>query len=139
MRTFLFSALLAFCTLQACTLSSPVHDQHQLTNAAVRDHAFVADMYAVPFFPKPVVAKGRNILIDLCYEIEAQKPKGLQALYVLTHRATGRFNDLQIDFEADGSELETGARETIGMDLDFIARAYGYDADVEELIAPRAW
>ena len=35
--------------------------------------------------------------------------------------------------------VETGAREAIGGDFDFIAKTYGYNADIEELIATRNW
>ena len=77
--------------------------------------------------------------MGLCGEIESEKPDDLDQLYVLTHRATNRFNDLQEEFAENGSELETAAREAIAMDFDFIAKAYGFDADVEELIATRDW
>jgi hypothetical protein len=44
------------------------------------------------------------------------------------------------EFEDAGSEIETVARECIGDDFDFIARAYGFgDVDTEELIATRDW
>ncbi len=50
-----------------------------------------------------------------------------------------KVNDLQLRFEEHGSEIETVARDCIGMDFDFIACAYGFTADIEELIAPREW
>ena len=36
-------------------------------------------------------------------------------------------------------EIEKSARDIIGADFEFIAKAYGFDVDNEELIAPRDW
>ena len=58
-------------------------------------------------------------------------------LYALTHAATEEFNALAEEFEENDSELETAAREAIAEDFEWIAKAYGVDADIEELIAPR--
>ncbi len=35
--------------------------------------------------------------------------------------------------------LETVARECIGRDFDFIAKAYGFETDPETIIATREW
>ncbi|WP_267466141.1 DUF5713 family protein [Nocardia puris] len=56
------------------------------------------------------------------------------------YAAAEEFNDLQDDFAAAGSEIETVAREAIAEEFWFVADAYGFaDADIEELIAPRDW
>ena len=114
-------------------------DQNALTNPKARDHAFLADIYADPYFPESVVDKGKAILVNLCWRIETERPKDLTEFYGLTHQATEAFNSLQADFEENGSELETAAREAIAMDFVLIANAYGFDADVEQMIAPRDW
>ncbi len=90
-------------------------------------------------FPDFLVDKGKIILIELCAQIEEQAPKKLDDLYALTHRATELFNDLQEEFDENDSEIETVARECIGADFNFIATAYGFQADIEELIATRDW
>ena len=96
-------------------------------------------MYSDSYFPKFLVDKGKAILVDLCLQIENEQPKNLEDLYKLTHAATEKFNDLEKVFDANGSEIETAARESIAADFEFIAHTYGYKADVEELIAPRNW
>ncbi|MDP4501246.1 DUF5713 family protein [Nonomuraea turcica] len=51
-----------------------------------------------------------------------------------------KFNELEAEFEAVGSEIETVAREVIAEDFWFVASAYRFaDADVEELVATRDW
>ncbi|WP_024420902.1 DUF5713 family protein [Pseudomonas avellanae] len=112
----------------------------QLTNETMAKHAFLKGMYQDEYFPDAVVKMCEDVLVNLCHEIEQQKPYGLTALYALTHKATEQINDLEEVFEENGSEIETFARETIGEDFIRIADAYGFpDADIEELIAPREW
>ncbi len=114
--------------------------QTRLTNEAVRNYKFLKEMYADSYFPDIVVDKGRDILLNLCFQIEQQQPKNLDELYELTHEATEEFNELQNDFADHDSEIETGARECIAEDFLFIAHEYGFEeADVEELIGTRDW
>ncbi|WP_405493371.1 DUF5713 family protein [Streptomyces sp. NBC_00096] len=111
-----------------------------ITNQQVAGRTFLRQLYADDYYPDPVLDKGRDILLRLCERIEAERPSGLPALYVLTGAATEEFNLLEAEFEAAGSEIETVAREEIAEDFWFVASAYGFtDADVEELIAPREW
>ena len=48
-------------------------------------------------------------------------------------------NDLQEEFEENGSELETEARESIGEAVAYILRWFDLDLDVEEAIRERDW
>lgn len=114
--------------------------QTNLSNELVRNYAFLEDMYDDDYFPNKLVDKGKAILVELCFKIEDTKPKTLEDLYKLTHSATDQFNELQEEFEENDSEIETAARDCIGVDFEFIATSYGFeDADVEELIATRDW
>lgn len=116
------------------------NEQALLKNEQVRAHFFLDEMYKDDWFPDFLVDKGKQILIDLCFEIESIQPKDLQTLYQLTHQATNLFNDLEDEFEENDSELETVARECICLDFEFIAQAYGFkDADFEELTGTRNW
>ncbi|MEU6252524.1 DUF5713 family protein [Streptomyces sp. NPDC047043] len=111
-----------------------------ISNQRITEHAFLEVLYEDDYFPDHVLDRGRAILLALCERIEAQRPADLGALYVLTQAATEEFNALEAEFEAAGSEIETVAREEIGGDFWFVARAYGFqDADAEKLIATREW
>lgn len=115
-------------------------EQSALKNETISTYSFLKEMYEDDYFPRHLVDKGKAILIDLCYQIEQQQPKDLEALYQLTHAATDRFNELQEEFYENDSEIETVARDCIGMDFEFIATTYGFeDADTEELIGTRDW
>jgi hypothetical protein len=111
-----------------------------LNNEKVKTRPFLQAMYDDDYFPAAVVDKGKQILLRLCERIENEKPVDEAALYQLTHAATEEFNDLAVEFEDAGSELETAARENIGEEFQFIAQAYGFaNADREDLIATRDW
>ena len=111
-----------------------------ITNDKLSDYKFLAEMYSDGNFPDFLVDKGKAILLHVCEQIESDEPADIQALYKLTHAATDAFNELQKEFYANESEIETAARDCIAMDFEFIAKAYGYDdADVEDLIATRDW
>lgn len=109
------------------------------TNPTLSSHRFLADMYGDGYFPDNLVALVEAVLLALCVEIERADALDLAGLYRLTHRATEQVNALQELFWEAGSEIETGARETIAGDFAAIATAYGFEADIEELIAPRDW
>ncbi|KPY80502.1 DUF5713 family protein [Pseudomonas syringae pv. tagetis] len=112
----------------------------QLTNETMARHTFLKGMYQDEYFPDAVVKMCEDVLINLCHEVEQQKPSDLDALYALTHQATEQINELEEAFEENGSEIETVAREAIADDFIRIADAYGFtDADIEELIALREW
>jgi Family of unknown function (DUF5713) len=111
----------------------------QLANDRMSTYFFLKEMEEDSYFPPHLVAKGKDILRRFCQNIETIKPTSLDELYNLSHQATEEFNTLSSEFEDEGSELETAARENIGADFYAIAKAYGFNADIEELIAPREW
>lgn len=113
--------------------------QNQLKNEKIKSYSFLKGMYSDSYFPSFLVDKIKVILIDLCGDIETQSPKSLEELYELSHKSTEKINDLENKFFENDSELETVAREIIAADFEFISNAYGFDADIEELIAPRNW
>ena len=110
-----------------------------ITNQEMSAYSFLKEMAEDSYFPPRLVEKGQSILAGLCESIEATKPTSLPELYALTHLATEQFNVLGEEFEREGSEIETAARENIGSDIFEIAKAYGFAADIEELIAQREW
>jgi hypothetical protein len=113
--------------------------QIELQNKLLQSYSFLENMYDDIHCPNFLVDKGKKILVNLCFEIEKKQPKNLDELYKLTHRATDKFNDLEQEFSENDSEIETTARECIALDFEFIAKAYDFEADIEELIATREW
>lgn len=110
-----------------------------ITNAHMKAHPFLQSMYEDTYFPAVCVDKVKQVLVGLCERIELEQPTDLDGLYRLTHAATDEINEVAEFFYEHDSEIETGAREAIGADFGHIAVAYGFDADMEELIATRDW
>ncbi|KLV03433.1 hypothetical protein ABT56_19795 [Photobacterium aquae] len=111
-----------------------------ISNGQLQGYGFLTGMYSDGYFPDFLVDKLKIILIELCESIEANNPNSEESLLLLTHAATERINELGEEFEDNGSELETEAREVIAGDFDFIVRSYGFaDVDIEDVIAPREW
>lgn len=138
--TAFFLASMFFIACNPKPGQSGSSNMNPIQNETIKGHAFLDCMYGDDYFPDHLVDKGVVILKDLCQKIEVEKPKDLPDLYKLTHTATNSFNDLEDEFFANGSEIETAARECIAADFEFIAKTYGYeDADIEELIATRNW
>jgi hypothetical protein len=111
-----------------------------IANEKVRNREWLGDMYADKYFPGFLVDKIKVVLLDLCEQIEREQPKGDESLLKLTHAATEQINALAEEFEENDSELETGAREAMASDFEFIVRAYGFaEVDIEDVISPRDW
>ncbi|MFI9723859.1 DUF5713 family protein [Streptomyces sp. NPDC052396] len=112
----------------------PIRNQH------IAAYSFLQGLYEDDYYPDHVVDRAKMILLRLCEHIEAHSPADLSTLYTLAQAATEEFNDLEAEFEAAGSEIETVARDEIAKDFWFVACSYGFtNADVEELIATREW
>lgn len=114
-------------------------NQQNLTNSDLKHYSFLECMYLSDYFPDFLVDKCKDVLINLCYEIEKNKPKNVNELYELTHKATENINDLEDEFFENDSEIETEAAECLALDFEYIVSAYGFEADLEELIAAREW
>ena len=111
-----------------------------ITNPTMMKHAFLTEMYDDDYFPDFLVDKCKQILFSLCEQIESSKPADTVSLFKLTHAAVETINQLESEFEANDSEIETGARDALGDEFHAILQAYGFvDADVEDAIANRDW
>ncbi len=111
-----------------------------MNNNTMKNYKFLEEMYSDGYFPDFLVDKIKLILVELCESIESEKPQSNEELIKLTHAATDRINDLEDEFEENESELETGAREAMAENFDYIVKAYGFsDVDIEDVIATREW
>ncbi|QWG10807.1 hypothetical protein EO216_23240 [Flammeovirga kamogawensis] len=111
-----------------------------IKNEKMKNYNFLVDMRSDSYFPSFLVDKCENVLIELCLNIEKEKPQNLKHLYKLTHYATDKINSLEDEFFENGSEIETAARETFAMDFGEIAKAYSFEeANIEDLISTRTW
>lgn len=135
----LFGLLFSLYSCQVSTKQDGVVNVNDIKNDSIKQYHFLEPMYYDPYFPKQLVDEGKDILINLCFKIETQKPKTIKEFLVLTQEATEAFNQLDAKFMSQGSELETVAREAIAVDMEFIAKSYGFNENIETLIENREW
>ncbi|MES2598811.1 MAG: DUF5713 family protein [Verrucomicrobiota bacterium] len=110
-----------------------------LTNDKMQDYPFLQEMYDDDYFPPFLVDKCKAVLMGLCEKIESTNPETDEEFLELSHAATEEINDLQDEFLDNDSEIETGAREILGDNFEFITKAYGFHIDREDVIATRDW
>lgn len=111
----------------------------KLSDKQIEQLNLLEEMYGDGYFPNHLVDRIKAILIDVCRKIETGNPKNEKDLYVITHAATEKINDLQEVFEDAESEIETVARDSIAVSFGKVATAYGFEEDLEELVATRDW
>lgn len=131
--------IIASCQVKDTKMSNILVDQKALSNEKVKNYSFLECMYNDAYYPSFLIDKCKQVLLGLCKDIETTKPENLDTLYKLTHASTEQINALENEFNQNDSEIETVARECLAENFEHIARAYGFDADIEELIATREW
>ncbi len=110
-----------------------------IENKDILQHKWLLGMYGDQFYPKILVDEAKALLLQLCHDIELNKPNSTSQILTLTHATTNKFNDLANKFDNAGSEFETNAREVVAEDFVFILETYGFNVDIEEAIATRDW
>ena len=103
-----------------------------------KNYKLLDEMYWDEYFPNFLVDKVKGELqkvIDLLEtgetDTEVIQEKFDEAVCVI--------NDLQDEFDENGSEIETIARDCIGEDVAYILEWFGIPIDVEEAIRERDW
>ncbi len=102
------------------------------------DYKLLEEMYEDGYFPGFLVDKVRNLVQEVIDFLESGE-KDLEEIQEKFDEMTLAVNDLQEEFEDNGSELETGARESIGETVDYILKWFNIDMDVEDAIRERDW
>lgn len=95
-------------------------------------------MYRDGYFPDFLVDKVKALVWDVIAFLETgeQDTEKIQAKF---DAMTLAINDLEEEFEAHDSELETEARESIGETVDYILQWFHIDIGVEAAIRERDW
>ena len=102
------------------------------------DFEYLIEMYEDEFFPNFLVDKVRDAIKETVKFIEEgnHSTDEIQASF---DRTVLKINELQEEFDENGSEIETGARESIGQTIDDILIYFEIDIDIEEAIRERDW
>lgn len=96
------------------------------------------EMYADVFFPDFLVDKIKALIQNVILFLETGE-RGIEIIQEKFDEMTAKINDLEEEFEENDSELETGARESIGETVAYILQWFDLDIDVEQAIRERDW
>jgi Family of unknown function (DUF5713) len=102
------------------------------------DFAFVPDMYSDGYFPNFLVDKVKEIIKKAVGFIE-EGDHSREEIQGAFDQMTLAINELQEEFEENDSEIETGARDSIGTTVIEIIKFFEIDIDGEEAIRERDW
>ena len=108
------------------------------TKKLPEDFEYLPEIYSDEYFP--------NFLVDKLEHISKQTVSFIEAgthstgeIQESLDQMTQKINDLQDDFENNDSEIETVARDSIGMTVERILKQLEIDIDIEEAIRERDW
>lgn len=90
------------------------------------------------YFPPFLVEKVQACLRTFIEWVQAGTHTYLEIQEQLD-KMTVAINDLQEEFEENGSEIETAARDSIGESVAYILDWFGIAIDVEDAIRERDW
>lgn len=101
-------------------------------------YQLLEDMYKDGYFPDFLVDKIRDLIEDVVMTLETGE-QDVEKIQEKFDGMTLAINDLQEEFEENGSELETAARESIGGTVAYILQWFGIPLEVEDAIREREW
>ena len=103
-----------------------------------KNYKLLDEMYRDEYFPDFLVDKVKGELqkvIDLLETGETNTEVIQEKLDEMVYA----INDLQEEFDENGSEIETVARDCIGENVGYVLKWFGIPIDVEEAIRERDW
>ncbi len=102
------------------------------------DYRLLKDMYQDGYFPDFLVDRVKALVQDVIGFLETGE-RDLEKIQSKFDEMTLAINDLQEEFEDNGSEIETAARDSIGETVAYILEWFDVDIDVEDAIGERDW
>ncbi len=99
---------------------------------------YLTEMYEDDYFPNFLVDQLRDSIRKVVSFIEEGNHTKAEIQEALD-KMTLKTNELQEAFAENDSELETVARDSIGITVENILKYFGVDIDIEEAIREREW
>lgn len=101
-------------------------------------YILLEDMYDDGYFPDFLVDKVKGLVQEVIAFLETGETD-LDQIQQKFDQMTIAVNDLQDEFDKNGSEIETMARESIGETVEYILRWFDIELGVEDAIRERDW
>jgi hypothetical protein len=103
-----------------------------------QNYKLLDEMYQDEYYPNFLVDKVKGELQKVIYLLEKGE-KNTEIIQEKLDEAVCAINDLQEEFYENDSEIETVARDCIGVTVEYILKWFGIDIDTEEAIRERDW
>ena len=103
------------------------------------DFVYLKDMYNDDYYPRFLVDKVKDCIVEVVEFLEKEEYEDLEEVQEKLDEMTEKINDLQEEFYENDSEIETVARDSIGVTVEKILNYFEIDIDIEEAIRERDW
>lgn len=101
-------------------------------------YVLLKDMVEDDYYPKFLVKKVKDCITPVIALLESGE-RDKEVIQAKLDEMTLAINDLQEEFDENDSEIETVARDSIGVTVGYILDWFGIDIDVEDAIGERDW
>ncbi len=101
-------------------------------------YILLKEMYNDVYFPDFLVDKVKELIYPVIALLESGE-KNKDIIQAQLDKMTLAINDLQEEFEDNDSEIETVARDSIGVTVEYILKWFDIDIDIEDAIGERDW
>ena len=102
------------------------------------NYKLLDEMYQDEYYPNFLVDKVRAELQKVIGLLESGE-SNTEVVQKKLDEAVCAINDLQDEFDENDSEIETVARDCIGVTVGYILEWFGIPIDIEEAIRERDW
>ena len=102
------------------------------------NYKLLDEMYQDEYYPDFLVDKVKEELQKVIRLLESGETD-VGAVQKILDEAVCGINDLQEEFDENDSEIETVARDCIGVTVAYILEWFGIPIDIEETIRERDW
>ncbi len=102
------------------------------------NYELLEEMANDSYFPKQLVEGIKELIWDVIRLLESGESSAT-AIQKALDEMTLAINDMQEEFEKNDSEIETVARDSIAVTVEYILSWFGVDIDIETALAQRDW
>ena len=103
-----------------------------------KNYKLLKEMYEDDYYPVFLVDKVRDEIQKVIDLLETGETN-TDVIQEKLDEVVCAINDLQEEFDENDSEIETVARDCIGVTIDYILKWFGIPIDMEEAIRERDW
>lgn len=103
-----------------------------------KNYILLEEMYEDDYYPKFLVKKVEKLIRNVIDFLETGETD-IEIVQKKLDEMTIGINDLEEEFDENESEIETVARDCIGMTVDYVLKWFGIEIDIEEAIREREW